>query len=248
MIRVEKATKSYGGLLAVAGANASFPVGQISLLVGPNGSGKSTLLDMISGVLPFDNGDIYVGSRSVRGSTAAQLSRAGLARTFQKPRVVADLTVAENILLNIETEPPSKVWWQRCVWWLQAGRDSLVLERVEAYARDFDLDASTSTRAGMLSYGQQKLLSLCCALIRQPQWLLLDEPLGGVSSDLVHRLLVRLKALAEDGCTVLIVEHNIAVFAPYADFMFVMDAGRVVLSGTSQEIRLSPRLAEVFLR
>ncbi|MCL6738742.1 ABC transporter permease subunit [Streptomyces neyagawaensis] len=212
---------SYGGFIALDGVDLDVLAGRVSAVVGPNGAGKSTLFHCLAGTLRPSRGEVRLGGRDVTRVPAHARTRLGVARTFQQLAVFPSLTVAENVRVGAEQ-----------------GRiaDPGAVERA---LRLLGLDGPVrSLPAAALPTGTLRRVELARALAGSPRVLLLDEPAAGLDTDEVAALARVLRALADDGTALLVVEHDLDLVAGLADVVHVMAAGRIVTSGpTSQVLR-----------
>jgi len=227
---------------AVDGATFDVEAGSITGLIGPNGAGKSTLFNCISGFLRPRSGRVSMDGRLIDRLPPHRIARAGLVRTFQTPRALIRMTVAENVMLATPRHPGERL-----------GRLGRSRER-EAEARAAELlalvglDGHAQALAGTLSGGQRKLLDLIRALMAEPRLLLLDEPMAGVNPTTRVQLLQHIRDLRDrDGITLLIVEHDLDFIMGASDRVIVMNDGRVIADGTPQEVRGDERVVDAYL-
>jgi neutral amino acid transport system ATP-binding protein len=241
---VEEAVRAFDGVRALDGATLEVEPGSITGLIGPNGAGKSTLFNCVSGFLRPQSGRVLLDGRRIDRRSAYRIARAGLVRTFQTPRVLARMTVLENVLLGAPRHPGERLGGAL------AGR---ARER-EARARAGELlelvrlGGHASGLAGTLSGGQRKLLDLVRALMAEPRILLLDEPMAGVSPTLRVELFAHIVGLRErERITLLIAEHDLDFVMRACDRVIVMNDGRVIAQGTPEEIRRNEKVVDAYL-
>jgi branched-chain amino acid transport system permease protein len=228
MLSVTEVNKSFGGNRVLRGLSVAFEPGTIVAITGPNGSGKTTLLNLISGYYRFDSGDIKLGDLDISGSKAFRISRLGIRRTFQAPRIAAGLTVQESVIAGRYATSPRSM-----------GSAMLRTPRYRATRAD-DLSESAhvldwvglrhvaSADALSLSTGSRRLVELARAVVCRPTILLLDEPASGLDEKELDTLGRLLQELAGAGCTVLLVEHNLAFVRNVADRVVSMEEGVIV--------------------
>jgi len=242
LLEVQDVALAFGGVRAVDGASFDVEEGSITGLIGPNGAGKSTLFNCVSGFLRAQSGRVTLDGRRIDRLSPHRIARAGLVRTFQTPRTLTRMTVAENVLLAATRHPGE-----------QLGRRGA---RREAEARSnaaellalVGLDTHAGALAGTLSGGQRKLLDLIRALMTEPRLLLLDEPMAGVSPTLRAQLLQHIRELRDrGGITLLIVEHDLDFVMGASDRIVVMNDGRVIADGTPDEVRGDERVVDAYL-
>ena len=226
---VRGVAKSFGGVAAVRDVSLAVPPGAIVALIGSNGAGKSTLVNLISGIDQPDAGAVLLDGRDLTGLRAPERTRLGLARTFQVPRLVDELTVADNLVLGEEAAEPS---------FLRRSRAREARQRQRALARlaEGTLGELAGRRAGTLGTGERKFVELVRALIADPVVCLLDEPAVGLSLEEIAHLTDWLRALRDSGAAVLVIDHNLDFIHGLADQVYVMDLGRIVKAGTAAEL------------
>lgn len=247
MLRIENVIKSFGGLTAVDDISLALDDTGITGLIGPNGSGKTTLFHMITGFYRLDSGRIYFRDKLISGLKPHIISRIGLVRTFQQTRVLPFLSTMDNLL----SAAPD-----------QAGeRLSSVFFRPAAVRREEDenrekameilglisLTPMSKQLAGMLSFGQQKLLEIGRVLMAEPKLILLDEPTAGINPTLIRQLVEIIRGLKEKGIQVFLIEHNMPLVAEICEKIFVMDSGRLIFSGIPSDARRDAGVVEAYL-
>ena len=242
VLSVHNLSKRFGGIVAVDGVSFEVNQGEILGIIGPNGSGKSTLFNCILGQLKPSAGEVKLDGRPVTGMRACDLSRRGLARTFQLLQVFPQLTVAENLILAGQEHKGTL--WSRLV-----GRPDADLSQAAAEMISFfRLDRLADETAGSLSYGQQKLLDAAMAFMARPRLVLLDEPAGGVNPTMLGDLRERLRALnVQGGATFAIIEHNMEFVMSLCTRMLVLAEGRIIAAGDPEAVRRDPRVIEAYL-
>jgi branched-chain amino acid transport system ATP-binding protein len=234
-------TRRFGALRAVDGVSLSFVPGEVHALIGPNGAGKSTFLNLLSGELRASSGSILIRGRDVTRAPADRISRLGVGRSYQTANVFAELTCAECVWLAAQSRLPSSMRFFRA-----AATYAEVGARAEAALRACGLGERRSVLAAELSYGEQRQLELGMIVATEAELMLLDEPLAGLSAGEVQAVLSLLRELRRER-TLVLVEHDMdAVFA-IADRITVMVFGRVLETGTPQQIRASPAVREAYL-
>jgi ABC-type branched-subunit amino acid transport system ATPase component len=237
----------FGGVHAVDGASFSALPGQITGLIGPNGAGKSTALKLIAGSLKPSSGEVIYEGENVAGKPAWELARRGLIRTFQLSSEFGRLTVIENLMVAVPGQRATtlagslrgKRYWRR--------QQRELLERARQMLSDFDLLGKSDEYAGTLSGGQKRLLEMARALMAQPKLLLLDEPLAGVNPTLRLTVEDHLRRLRDAGMTMVMVEHELGAIERCCDSVIVMAQGRVLASGTMEDMRGNEEVVDAYL-
>jgi branched-chain amino acid transport system ATP-binding protein len=242
VIEVRNISKSFGGIRAVHDVSFEVRRGEILGVIGPNGCGKTTLFNCILGQYRPDAGRVELNGRDVVGWPAHKRATAGLARTFQQLQVFQTMTVRDN-LKTAAQEHIGTIGGR-----LFRRPDMGLDDTVERLVHRFRLAAVAGERAASLSYGQQKLLDTAMAFISDPAVVFLDEPAGGVNPTMIGDLAALIRDLNErDGTTFAVVEHNMEFIFGLAHRIIVMDQGRVLTTGTPDEVRDDPRVLEVYL-
>ncbi len=248
MLRVINVEKSFGGVKALDRVNLEIGERSIIGLIGPNGSGKSTLINVISGIIPLDSGEIYFNDIPIHGKKPYEIANLGIIRTFQVPRVFKNLSVIENMLIAarmLKGESLINVIFRRP---LIKKEEKEIIKKALEILEFLEIEHLKNEYAKNLSGGQQKLLALGRALMANAKLMLLDEPIAGVAPKLAKKIFRKIEELRRNfGISFLIVEHNIDVLLDFCDEMFLMDRGRIVLSGKPIEVLKSRELREVYL-
>jgi ABC-type branched-subunit amino acid transport system ATPase component len=248
ILEVTGAAKSFDGLRAVAGASFTVERGSITALIGPNGAGKTTMFDLLSGFTRPDAGSIRLDGTEIAGKAPHRIARLGLVRTFQLTRVLAGMSVMDNMLLAARDQPGEHLPWLLMRPARVRAAEGEASVRAEALLRTFGLNDKRDDYAGVLSGGQRKLLEIARSLMTQPSIVLLDEPMAGVNPTLGRDILDHIEALRRrDGTTFLFVEHDMDVVMTRADRVVVMAQGRVIATGRPDEIRANPAVVEAYL-
>jgi len=241
-------TVRFGGLVAVDDVDLVINHGEIVGLIGPNGAGKTTLFNCISGTQRPDSGRIIFNGRDITRRAPHIRSRLGIGRTFQTVRLFNRLTVRENILLGCHARMRSGLFSDglRLPRSLAARRASL--ETVDEVMEFLGLVRIAGRRAGELPLGQQRLVEIGRALASRPKLLLLDEATSGVSKTMVDELVNLLSAIRSTyRLSLLVVEHDISLVMNLCDFMYVLNFGRVLATGTPRAVRQNPLVIEAYL-
>jgi len=246
-LEIREVRKAFGGNKALDGCTLTVRRGSITGVIGPNGAGKSTLFNIISGLLRPDRGELLFEDRRIDHLAPYQIARLGVARTFQTPREIGDMTTLENLMLVPEHQTGERLMslisgWRR-VW--QEEREHQVdavsvLDRVEMRHQQ-DMPAT------VLSIGQKKLLELARCLLAKPKLALLDEPTAGVNPRLIGDLVGVMEQMSRDGVTILIIEHNMNVVMNLCEHVIVLNRGRVLREGTPSEIQNDEVVQDAYL-
>ena len=234
-------TKVFGGLTAVNRVDFIVRRGELRAVIGPNGAGKTTFFNVLTGVLPASQGRILLNGRDVTRLPAHEVSRLGVARSYQVTNIFSDLSVFENIRIAAQ----SRVTQYRC--WGNADRLASVNTQTEEMLRLLGLGAKRHARAAELSHGEQRYLEIGIALATDPEFLLLDEPTAGMSPEETRRTAEFVRKLA-GRVTIVLVEHDMEVVMGISDRITVLNYGEILAEGTPAEIRENADVRRVYLR
>ena len=241
-------SKDYGGVHAVRDVDLDIAAGEIVGLIGPNGAGKTTLINIMSGLVPASSGEGTVAGVAVGSGVSAHLiALAGVSRTFQQVKLFDRLSALDNVLVGAHrVSRPTLL--RRLVLLPSARRDERrALGQAFAQLTRVGLAERARLPAGDLSYGDQRRLEIARALAAQPTLLILDEPAAGMNQVEAHRLSVLIRALADDGVTVLLIEHNVRMVLETCTRVVVLDFGEVIAAGVPAEVARDPRVVEAYL-
>jgi branched-chain amino acid transport system ATP-binding protein len=241
LLEIESLRKRFGALIATDDVTLGVRRGETHALIGPNGAGKTTLIGQLTGELTPDSGRIRFDGRDITGLTTAQRARLGLARSFQITSIFKSFTAEGNTALAVQaTEPHSFRFWQ------PAERIARLREPARRLLRDVGLGGLAHRVADNMSHGQHRQLEIAMALATRPAMLLLDEPMAGLGPE-ESRAMSDLLASVKDRYTILLIEHDMDVVFSLADRISVLVGGRVVASGTADEIRNDPQVRIAYL-
>jgi len=245
VLRIEDVSRRFRTVRALERISTSVEAGEIRGLIGPNGAGKTTLINIVTGFLPPTSGHIYLADRRIDRTRAHERVALGLARTFQTPQLCAALTVRDNIVIGAHRRLASA----RFRTLLTKRRISVRALRAEAeeVGRWLGLGDVLGEPAGALSYGHTRLLEIGRAVIQRPRVLLLDEPVAGMNEAEGERVAEILRALRDDGTTILLVEHDMPFVMQLCDRLTVLDYGNLLADGTPAEIRANPDVQAAYL-
>jgi branched-chain amino acid transport system ATP-binding protein len=232
LLRVDRLTKRFGGLVANHDVSLLVDAGEIVAIIGPNGAGKSTLFNCIAGHDTPTSGSVRLGDTDIVGRAPESIAALGLMRTWQIPRCFAAMTVLENVMVGalLRHADPARA----------KGEAQRVLDEVGLRDRG-------AARAGELNVASQKRLELARALATSPKLLLLDEVAGGLNPTEAIELVAMLRAIHARGVTLVIVEHVLEVVMRLAHRVLVLDFGKVIAAQTPVEVVRNPAVIEAYL-
>jgi ABC-type branched-subunit amino acid transport system ATPase component len=247
LLKVENLHKAFDGVRALNGVSLEVKCREIVGLIGPNGAGKTTLFNVLTGFLAADEGSATFRGQNILGKPPHIVALAGMARTFQRLRLIGHLTVLENVLLWRCGQPGERLANVFFRWRTSAKKEAENRELAQCLLADVGLSDKADDLADSLSYGQQKLLSLACCLAGSAELLLLDEPVAGIAPEMIERVLSIVESLPNRGRSVMLIEHNLDAVARVCNRVVFMDSGAKLCEGTPQDVRNDPRVIEAYI-
>ena len=241
ILQIRNLTKHFGGLAAVDNVSLEIRPAGVHAVIGPNGAGKSTLINLLSGELSASSGQIIFRGQEIGLLAPEQRSRRGIARSFQKTNIFPSFSALENCRLAAQSRQPRPLAWMR---------DAVSYESMMFTAKQVLAAVELSGRAGdlalALSHGEQRQLEIAMCLATEPKLLLLDEPLAGMGTEESLRMVELIKKLSANHA-ILLVEHDMDAVFQLAQVLTVMVDGRVLASGTPEEIRADREVQAAYL-
>ena len=234
ILQVQEVTKRFGGLQALTEVTFDLPEGQILGLIGPNGAGKTTLFNVINGVYKPERGQVLFRGEDITGLPSYEVARRGLARAHQVVRPLHELTVRENVMVGA------------CF-----GREGHSLAAAARQADEALAKVGLLERAdqpsGNLNVAQKKRLELARALAAKPYLLLLDEVLAGLNPSEISSMMETIRAIRDEGFTILMIEHVMQAVMSVSDRILVLDYGMLIAKGSPEEVANDPQVIEAYL-
>ena len=232
LLAINELSKNFGGVCASDRVNFTVDKGEIVGLIGPNGAGKTTVFNLISGFVRPDGGRVTFDDKDVTGLRPDQISRLGIARTFQILKPFPRMTVEENVMVGALVRHPHP-----------AVARELAGHCIELVGLEHKRDAL----GGELSTGQRKRLEMARAMATEPRLLLLDEITGGVDQPSIPGLMKLVGALRDEGVTLLIIEHNMRVVMELVDRVIFLNLGAKLTEGPPREVAANPDVRRLYL-
>lgn len=240
-LEIRNLRKAFGGLQVISDLDLKVPSGQRHAVIGPNGAGKTTLFNIITGWQPPTSGEILIQGVPVRQGRPDLVTRGGLSRSFQKNMLLESVTVLENLRVACQAFHVSRhSVFQSC------RSFSDVIRKARIAAEQMNLDTVLHRNVNELSYGQKRQLEVAIALCAEPTILLMDEPAAGTSPDERANLIKLINGLSSD-LTILLVEHDMDVVFAICDIITVLNYGKVLATGTKDQIQSNPQVIEAYL-
>jgi branched-chain amino acid transport system ATP-binding protein len=234
-------TKTFGALRATDGVDLEVQEGETLAIIGPNGAGKTTLIGQLAGNLRPDAGRIRFAGEDITALSAPRRARQGFARSFQITSVFPEFTALENVALAVQAHAGHSFRF-----WRPAMQDPKLLEPARQVLKDVGLQDKLNTAAANMSHGEHRQLEVAMALATRPRLLLLDEPMAGMGIDESQRMIGLLGTLKRRQ-TMILVEHDMDAVFRLADRIAVLVYGRVIATGSPEEIRLNPEVRKAYL-
>lgn len=247
MLQFNQVRKNFGGLQVLQDVSFTVPQGGIFGLIGPNGAGKTTVFNLITGLVRRSGGSITFNGQDLDGIAPHQITKFGIARTFQNIRVFKEMTLLENVVVGMHDQ-------------LDVGVAGMLLNlpsfrKMEAHAREralellswVKLDHKADFLADSLSYGEQRKLEFARALATGPKLLLLDEPVAGMNPSEKTELMAQIVSIKQRGFSIFLIEHDMRFVMGLCDQIAVLNFGKIIAQGVPDEIKNNPEVIEAYL-
>lgn len=247
VLEVDRLTLRFGGLVALDDVSFEITEGEILGLIGPNGAGKTTCFNAVTGVYSPTDGDIRFNGRSIVGMKRFQITKLGIARTFQNIRLFPSMTALENVLVGADAQHKTGIL--SALFRLPRHRTEehqghdLAMELL----RFMGIEHQADELASNLSYGDQRRLEIARAMATRPKLICLDEPAAGFNPAEKAKLMELIRKVRDRGFTVLLIEHDMRLVMGVTDRIVVLEFGRKIAEGTPAEIRDNPAVIAAYL-
>lgn len=246
LLALENVSITLSGLKILDDVSIGVPEGAITGLIGPNGAGKTTVFNIMSGFLKADEGNVRYDGRKLKHIKTHHLTKMGISRTLQGVGLFSSLTALENVMLGGSSHVKSGIVADSLAMpWTDSEQNKLRSQALEIMT-EFGIADSAARYPSELPYPVQKRVAIARSLISDPKVLLLDEPAGGISAADMSELGALIKSWVPER-TVLLVEHHMELVMDVCDLIWVLDAGKVIASGTPAEIRTNPAVLAAYL-
>jgi urea transport system ATP-binding protein len=239
LLAIEDLTVSFDGFKAVDNLNLYIDKGELRVIIGPNGAGKTTVLDLISGKTKATEGSIRYNNIELTHMREHEIVRTGIGRKFQTPSIYEKLTVFENLEISY---PVGRTVFGS----LGFRRSKEVVERIHAVADEIFLTELLDSSAELLSHGQKQWLEIGMLLVQDPELIMLDEPVAGMTAKERDATAILLRKIAQER-SIIIIEHDMDFVAKIADRVTVLHLGKILKEGTMEEVRNDATVQDVYL-
>ena len=247
LLRGEELCKEFGGVRAVVNLSFAISPGLVYSIIGPNGAGKTTLLNLLTGIYVPSGGRIFFDGADLTGCAPHEFAKAGMARTFQNLQVFFNMSALENVMVGRYRRERCSLATALLHTPALARAERACREKAAELMRFVGLSEWLDSRADAMPYGALKRLEIARALATQPRMLLLDEPAAGLNPSEMHQIDELIGKLASRGNTIVLVEHNMRLVMGVSDQVLVLDYGRRLAEGATDEVRRDPRVIEAYL-
>lgn len=248
MLEVTSLGISFGGLRAVDELSMNIEKGGLVGLIGPNGAGKTTAFNMLTGVYRPTDGGIRLDGQNLVGKKPHEISRMGVARTFQNIRLFPGLSVLDNVKVGLHNQISYSLAASLFHFGSYRRKERRMDKRALEILKVFDLDGVADYKASNLPYGKQRKLEIARALATDPKLLLLDEPAAGMNPQETGELMETIQLVREKfGVTILLIEHDMKLVSGICEYLYVLNFGRLLAEGTPAEVLRNPEVVTAYL-
>ena len=239
--------KKFGGVQALKDVSLTIRRGEIYGLIGPNGAGKTTLFNVFTGLYPRDGGEVLFTGQPLALESPHTVAAAGIARTFQNIRLFGNMSARENVMVGAHLALDRNLVKGMLRWPALRRRDAALREEAAALMRYVGLDGYVAAAAGAMPYGALKRLEIARALAANPRLLFLDEPAAGLNPKETAEIDELIRRIADQGITVVLVEHDMKMVMNISDRILVLDYGKKLAEGSAPEVRANPDVIAAYL-
>jgi branched-chain amino acid transport system ATP-binding protein len=247
LLEMDNVTMQFGGLTALDEVSFGIKRGEILGLIGPNGAGKTTCFNAMSGVYRPTSGQVVFEGRALRRERRYQITRLGIARTFQNIRLFNEMTALENVVVGVDARHKTSVPGALARTPRHFREERSAIDRAMVLLAFVGIADRAADKARNLPYGYQRRLEIARALATEPKLLCLDEPAAGFNPAEKQELMQLIRDIRDEGYTVLLIEHDMRVVMGVTDRIVVLDFGRKIAEGVPEEIRSNPAVVAAYL-
>jgi len=247
LLKIKEIGIDFGGIRALDQVTLSVEKGEVFSIIGPNGAGKTTLFNVISGVYRPHRGSILLDGTEITGVTPWRLARAGLSRSFQNLQIFGRMSVLDNVMVGRHRHENRNMLAHLFTLPSVLAQNRISRELAQHYLSYVGLDIDARRSAAGLSYGELKRMEIARALATEPRILLLDEPAAGCNPTETDALCAVIRKIADDGITVVLIEHDMKLVVQISDRIHVLNQGRTLAQGMGAEVMSRPEVMTAYL-
>jgi branched-chain amino acid transport system ATP-binding protein len=247
LLELDNLTMRFGGVTALDTVSLHVDRGEIFGLIGPNGAGKTTVFNVVTGVFQPTNGEVRFGGKALTGLGRNEITRLGIARTFQNIRLFREMSALENVMVGADAHHRTGVIGAVVRFGRHRTEEADGYERAMRLLEFMGIARRAGEAARNLPYGDQRRLEIARAMATKPQLLLLDEPAAGFNPAEKRELMDLILRIRDEGYTVLLIEHDMSLVMGISDRINVLDFGRLIAEGSPAEVRENPAVIEAYL-
>lgn len=247
LLNVVELSKKFGGIQALTTVSFNLAEGSITSVIGPNGAGKTTLINVVSGIYRPMSGEIHFDGQNITGQAANTFAAQGISRTFQFVEPFESLSVLKNVMVGCHSNSHAGLFASGFRLPSARAEEKRIEEESMAILKMVGLESKADESISSLPLGERKLMGVARALSKKPKLLMLDEPVGGLATHEIKKVVDLIYKLAKDGLAILIVEHNMQFVMSISDRVIAMDRGCKIAEGLPNEVKSNEQVIKAYL-